>query len=85
MNLLFLLLLIRLIPGAIIFWDALQSPTDFYQVPSSLVLDDDIQDLTEAIPVFGEFLCLHIVPYLLEGPVEGVVLFEVATVVFLKL
>ena len=50
MNFLFLLLLIRLIPGAIIFyiifWDALKSPAAFYQVPSSLVLYDEIQYLT---------------------------------------
>ena len=89
MNFLFLLLLIRLIPGAIIFyiifWDALKSPAAFYQVPSSLVLYDEIQYLTEAIPVFGEFLCLHIVLYLFEGPGEGVVLFEVAAVIFFNI
>ena len=71
----FVMLLIRLIPRVtvfyIIFWDALQSPDAFYQVPSSLVLYDEIQYLTEAIPVFGEFLCLHIVLYLFDGPGES--------------
>ena len=88
-NFLFLLILIRLIPGAIIFyiifWDALKSPAAFYQVPSYLVLYDDIQYLTEAIPVFGDFLCLYIVLCLLEGPGEGVVLFEVAAMIFFNI
>ena len=49
MQFLFLLLLIRLIPGAIIFYiffqDTHQSPVSFYQVVSSLVQDYEIQDL----------------------------------------
>ena len=62
-NLLFLLPLIRIIPGAIIFYivyyrDALQSLVDLSQIVSSLVLDDEIQDLKEVIIDIGEFLCL---------------------------
>ena len=66
MQFLFLLLLIRLIPGAIIFYivcrDDLQSPITFYQVFYSLVLYDEIQDLKKAIPYFDELIFLHIVP-----------------------
>ena len=62
-NLLFLLPLIRIIPGDIIFYivyyrDALQSLVDLSQIVSSLVLDDEIQDLKEVIIDIGEFLCL---------------------------
>ena len=60
MHFLFLLLLIRLIPGAIIFHlvlrDALMSPVTFDQVVSSLVLDDEIRDIKESTPYVGEFL-----------------------------
>ena len=65
-NFLFSLLLIRLISGTIVFyiicWDTLHPPVALHQVVSSLVLDDEIQDIKEEIPDFGKFLCLHIVP-----------------------
>ena len=84
MQLLFLLLLIRLIPGAIIFYiffrDARQYLVDFYQVFSSLVQDYDIQDLNKALPYFGEFLFQHVLLCLLGRPDKGILLFEFAAV-----
>ena len=84
MNFLFLLLLIRLIPGAIIFYiffqDSLQSPVAFYQVVSSLFQDYDIEYLKKTFPYFGDFLFLRASTCLLDGPGKGMVLFDVAEV-----
>ena len=63
-TLLFLLLPVILIPGAIIFYiffqENLQSPVDFYQVISSLVLDYEIQDLKKCVP---RFWCVYVPPH----------------------
>ena len=87
MPFLFLLLLIRLIPGTIVFYiffrNARHSLVDIYQVVSSLVLYYDIQDLKKALLGFGEFLFLHVAPSLLDGPVQDILLFDVAAVIYL--
>ena len=84
MNFLFLLLLIRITPRAIIFYiffrDARQSLVDLYRVVSSLVLDDEIQDLKKAFPDFGEFPFLYVSTCLLDKPGKRIVLFDVETV-----
>ena len=85
MHFLFLLFVIRLIPGAIIFYilfqDAPHYPVYFCQAVYSLVLDNEIQDLKKAFPDFGEFLFLHVAPCLLGGLGEGIVLFDVVAVI----
>ena len=79
MHFLFLLLLLRAI---VLFWNARKSPVAFYQAVSSLGLYYEIQDLKKAFPYFGGFLFLHVVPSLLDIPVEGIVLFDVAAVIY---
>ena len=89
MQFLFLLILVRLISSAIIFYIVyeytVQSLIAFYQIASSLVMDDIIQDLKKAIPFFGEFMFLPIMPHLLNIPGDGIVLFDVAAVLFFEL
>ena len=86
MDFLFLLILFRLIHGAIIFyiffWDALHSPVYFYHVVSLLVLDYDIRDLKKVFPHFCKCLLLNAVTLLLDRPGKGIVLFEVASLIF---
>ena len=47
-----------------------------------MVLDYEIQDLKKVFPDFGEFVFLHVVPSLLEGMGEGIVLFDVTAVIY---
>ena len=86
MYFLYLLLLVILVPGDIIFyfffWHDLQSLVYFYQVVSSLVLDDEIKDLKKSFPYLGGFLFLHAAPCLLGRPGKGIMLIDVAAVIF---
>ena len=73
-------LLILLFIFYIFFRDARQSPVAFYQVVSSLAQDCEIRYLKKVFPYSGEFLFLHVAQCLLDGPGEGIVLFDVAAV-----
>ena len=63
-----------------LFRDARQSPVAFYRVVSSSVLDYEIQGLEKSFSDFREFLFLQVAPCLLDGPGEGIVLFDIAAV-----
>ena len=56
---------------------------DFYNVICSMVLDYDIQELKKAFPYFGGFLFLHVVTCLLDGLEKGIMLSDIAAVIFL--
>ena len=64
----------------IFLWDVCQSPVALYQFVSYLVLDYYVQDLKKALPNFGKFSFLHIAQCLLDGLVEGILLFDIVSV-----